>query len=70
MVRTLTHKLVARPLGVSELYDLQKDPRELVNVYEDPAYAEVRATLEAQLLAWYVRTADVVPVGEDPRRLP
>ncbi len=70
MMRTLDYKLVRRPLGVSELYDLRADPRELRNVYADPAYADVRTQMEAGLLDWYIRTADVVPVGEDPRGLP
>ncbi len=70
MLRTLDYKLVRRPLGVSELYDLRADPRELRNVYADPAYAVTRARLEAQMLDWTIRTADVVPVDEDPRGLP
>ena len=70
MMRTLDYKLVRRPLGVSELYDLRTDPRELRNVYADPAYAAIRAHMEAGLLDWTIRTADVVPVGEDPRGLP
>jgi N-acetylglucosamine-6-sulfatase len=32
-----------------ELYDLKKDPQELVNVYDDPAYATVVADLKKQL---------------------
>jgi N-acetylglucosamine-6-sulfatase len=32
-----------------ELYDLQKDPHELTNVYDDPAYASVVARLKAHL---------------------
>jgi len=70
MMRTLDYKLVRRPLGVSELYDLRADPRELRNVYADPAYADVRAQMEAGLLDWTIRTADVVPVREDSRGLP
>lgn len=70
MLRTLDYKLVRRPLGVSELYDLRTDPRELRNVYADPAYAAIRSQMEAGLLDWTIRTADVVPVGEDPRGLP
>lgn len=67
MMRTMTHKLVRRTNGVNELYDLVADPRELNNVYADPACAAVRADLESQMLNWYVRTADVVPLEPDPR---
>jgi hypothetical protein len=70
MIRTLDHKLIHRPGGVSELYDLRADPRECRNVHEQPDYATVRGELERQLLDWYVRTADVTPFAEDPRGLP
>lgn len=70
MQRTLQHKLVYRPQGVSELYDLTRDAQELRNVYADPAYASARAALEKRLLDWYVHTADVVPWDENPRGLP
>jgi arylsulfatase A-like enzyme len=33
-----------------ELYDLEKDPNEMRNVYNDPAYAEVREDLHKRLL--------------------
>jgi arylsulfatase A-like enzyme len=32
-----------------ELYDLEKDPHEMKNVYDDPSYAEVRKELHKQL---------------------
>jgi arylsulfatase A-like enzyme len=32
-----------------ELFDLEKDPKELKNVYDDPAYAEIREELTAEL---------------------
>jgi arylsulfatase A-like enzyme len=32
-----------------ELYDRKKDPHELTNVYDDPAYAEVRETLHTEM---------------------
>lgn len=70
MIRTRTHKLVRRPLGVSELYDLVADPRELRNVYGQPEYATVQHALEQRLLDWYVHTSDVVPFDENPRGLP
>ena len=70
MLRTLTHKLVRRTRGVNELYDLRRDPRELSNLYLEPAAAGVRAQLEARLLEWQLHTADVVPHEPDPRGLP
>jgi N-acetylglucosamine-6-sulfatase len=33
-----------------ELFDLQKDPHEMNNVYDDPAYAEVIKDLKIRLL--------------------
>lgn len=70
MVRTMTHKLIHRPRGVSELYDLDRDPRETRNVHGDTAYAPIQHRLERTLLDWYTRTSDVVPWGENPRGLP
>jgi arylsulfatase A-like enzyme len=45
MLRTQRHKLVVNPESVNELYDLQADPDELTNRYDDPTFAEVRAKL-------------------------
>jgi arylsulfatase A-like enzyme len=50
-MRTLTtaryklHRYLEAPMG--ELYDLQDDPGELVNRYDDPAYESVRSDLVA-----------------------
>ena len=41
-----------------ELYDRRKDPHETKNVADDPAYADVKARLEEQLLAELKRTGD------------
>jgi arylsulfatase A-like enzyme len=62
-VRTHTHKLIyyyGQALGKKgavnqttppewELFDLRKDPREMRNVYDDPAYAKVREELRREL---------------------
>ncbi len=62
-VRTLRYKLIyyyGDPLGQEgavgpkeqpewELFDLERDPCEMNNVYSDPAYAEVIASLKAEL---------------------
>lgn len=42
MLRTASHKLVVNPESFNELYDLQNDPSELTNVYDVPAYDEIR----------------------------
>jgi arylsulfatase A-like enzyme len=34
-----------------ELYDLEKDPHEMHNVYNDPAYVEVREMMHDRLTA-------------------
>ena len=62
-VRTLRYKLIyyyGDPLGQEgavgpkerpewELFDLERDPSEIKNVYSDPEYAEVVASLKAEL---------------------
>ena len=67
MIRTQAHKLVRRTYGDHELYDLEKDPLELKNVYGEKEYASVQAELEMRLLDWYIATADAVRKEEDPR---
>lgn len=39
------------PVGNRELYDLEKDPHELVNVYRDSAYSATVADLMRRMLA-------------------
>lgn len=58
-IRTKTHKLIYfygcdykggnQTPPAWELYDLKKDPSELNNVYDDPAYAKTREQLKKQL---------------------
>ncbi|MGA1530826.1 MAG: sulfatase/phosphatase domain-containing protein, partial [Kiritimatiellia bacterium] len=67
MCRTATHKYIKRLLERDELYDLEMDPHECRNVIDDPAYAEVLATLKERLLQWYMETCDVVPRNTDRR---
>jgi arylsulfatase A-like enzyme len=49
MLRTRTHKLVVNPESTNELYDLVRDPGELVNRIDDADYADVRHALLAGL---------------------
>ena len=70
MLRSLDHKLIRRTAGQDELYDLTDDPQELDNRIDDPAMQETRATLEHQMLDWFLRTSDTVPVAGDRRKFP
>ena len=50
-IRTKRYKLIHfyHDIDAWELYDLEKDPRELQNVYDDPAYTAVRHDLQCEL---------------------
>jgi arylsulfatase A-like enzyme len=49
-VRTERYKLIYfNKIDQWELFDLSKDPRELKNLYADPAYAETVKTLKAEM---------------------
>ena len=75
-VRTLQHKLIyyyadalEQPGAIEgtkepewELFDLHADPNELMNVYHDPAYADVVTELTAELERLQKR------VGDEPYR--
>ena len=69
-MRTMTHRLVYRPTGQNELYDLCTDPQELTNCYADPASQAVRQQMETRLLDWLVQTSDVTPFATDERGFP
>lgn len=62
-IRTTDYKLIHFYNDVDEweLYDLKKDPHEMQNVYNDPAYAEVRADLHRRLEALQQECGDTDP---------
>jgi arylsulfatase A-like enzyme len=70
MRRNLTHKLVYRPRGESELYDFTTDPRELTNLYGTPAAAGLQGEMMAGLTEWLLQTSDVTPMHTDARGTP
>lgn len=64
-LRSGTHKLVVwhgrpsmRGQPEGELYDLDRDPDELCNLWDDPAHADIRAALTARLLEALVAVED------------
>ena len=67
MCRTRDFKYVRRLYESDELYDLRRDPSELQNRIDDPAYAEVLSELRERMLTWYQTTCDVVPYKTDVR---
>src|SRR5262249_53794893 len=52
-------------MGLDELYDLDNDPGELVNLYNNPKYQKVRDEPRARLTAWQRSIDD--PLLRDPR---
>lgn len=52
---------------VIELFDLGKDPHEVKNLANDPAYAEVKAELLAELQSWREEVIDDEGVSDDFR---
>jgi len=69
-VKTTRHTFIARPGGVSELYDRAVDPRETHNLIDSRAHASLRETLQVRLMNWYINTTGVPPIDKDPRPTP
>ncbi len=59
----LLYQLAFGKRPAEELYDCKKDPEQLVNVAEDPAYAEIKEKLSAQLMAQLLATEDPRAIG-------
>jgi arylsulfatase A-like enzyme len=57
-VRSERWKFCMTPGDVDELYDLQNDPHELVNLARDPRYAEVCVTHRQLILDWLIASED------------
>ena len=62
-IRTADYKLIHFYNDVDEweLYDMRRDPQEMHNVYDDPAYATVRAELHEQLRKLQQEVKDTDP---------
>lgn len=67
MLRTEKAKYISRVSGKDEFYDLEKDPQELINLIDDPAYGNQIIEHQVKLMRWMVATADVVPYDRDER---
>jgi arylsulfatase A-like enzyme len=58
MLREDRYKLVVNPESTNELYDLHRDPDELLNIYHHPEMTEVRERMLARLYALLVERDD------------
>lgn len=61
MLRKGVWKLIYDAWGRGELYDLDSDPAELDNRWDDPASAATRSEMVEDLLRWAIRTDDDLP---------
>jgi len=57
MLRTKRWKYILHEVYRPELYDMEADPQEHVDLGGDPAYAEIRAELHEKLFRWFRRRA-------------
>jgi len=64
MIRMDRWKLLFDMMGKGELYDVEADPGELNNLYDEPGLAEVRIRLMEELMKWTIRTEEV-KVGQE-----
>jgi arylsulfatase A-like enzyme len=66
-VRTDRYKLIHYyQLGEWELFDLERDPRELRSVHDDSNYADVRKQLEQKLIELQQQYGDTNPTADPP----
>ena len=68
MVRMGRYKLVYDMLGNGELYDLEKDPSELRNLYGSRKNGKIKESLLEELLKWEIATEDPIPVPRNRDR--
>ena len=67
MIRMGNLKYIYRLYEEDELYDLEKDPQELDNRINDPAYGEAVLKMKSRMLDFMVETGDLVPDRKDIR---
>lgn len=70
MVRTSTHKLIWRPQGQSELYDVSSDPHETRNLFGEANCRTVQAKLQISLMEHFINTSGIAPFDKDSRLSP
>ena len=54
--------------GDGDLYDLKNDPNELINLFDNPRYADVRKMLAVKLVKWRRQLNSDIYIPDDPFR--
>ncbi len=67
MLRDRRYKYISRLSGGDELYDMENDPKETVNLAGRPEYGDLLADMRYRLMRWLQETADIVPFDGDMR---
>ena len=49
---------------LEELYDVENDPEEIVNLADDPEYSDLKEQMRTQLFAWMIETRDLGLIDE------
>ena len=62
-IRTRQWKLATYENGEGELYDMQNDPDELVNLYRSPEHRDTVKDLEGKLFRWTMANQDRIPAN-------
>ena len=62
-IRTQRWKLSLYANGEGELYDMDGDPDEVSNLFDDPEHAAVRWELTSKLAIWQMKKEDAIPVN-------
>ena len=60
IVATKSHKYVYNGFDFDELYDLEKDPLEMVNVVDKPEYQEVKRELVRKMWHFAAQEQDMI----------
>ena len=70
-IRSPDFKMVLRPAGTNELYDLRTGPsRTPQRITATGPMPGTRDELRQRMLDWYIHTSDVAPKKHDPRGFP
>ncbi len=67
MIRMGDLKYIQRLYERDELYDMKKDPAEMINEIDNPEYADAVLKMKMRMLEWYQETTDFVPNRKDLR---